>query len=127
MRLMTIRQLLDMVDAQRPNVVPEEQKIQWLSDVDNMVYNEIYLAHIGCPVQEFRGYTADTDTATGLLVPEPYTDIYTNYVKMQIDLVTAESGKYTQDMTLFNASYKTFGDFWRRTHMPIVRRRHIKL
>lgn len=128
MRRMTIQQAIDQIDLLKPNMFPVEQKIAWLSDVDKMVWHEIYLTHQGvAPESHFDGYDQDTETSTNLLAPEPYTDIYRNYLAMQMDLATAEAEKYTQDMTLFNASYQTFHDFWRRTHMPIVRRRHIKL
>lgn len=127
MRRMTIQEAIDKIDLLKPNMYPPEQKIAWLSDVDKMVWHEIYLTHEGAPPQRsFEGYTQDTERSTALLVPEPYTDVYHNYLAMMMDLANAESDKYAQDRALFNAAYQVFGDFWRRTHMPIIRRRHIR-
>lgn len=128
MRRKTIQQVIDEIDLLKPNVFPPEMKILWLSDLDKMVWHEIYLTHVGMPPEShFEGYDQDTDPATELLVPEPYGDVYRHYMAVQMDLATAEDDKYNQDLALYNAAYKTFGDFWRRTHMPIVRRRHIRL
>lgn len=126
MRLITIQQAIDHIDALKPNMFPNEKKVQWLSDVDNMVFSEIYSTHAASPVTAFDGYADDVDPGTTLLVPEPYTDIYRNYLAMQMDLANAESNKYTQDMLLFNASYKVFSDFWRTTHRPVIKRKHIR-
>lgn len=126
-RRMTMQQAIDQIDMLKPNVFPVEQKKQWLSEADKMVWHEIYMTHEGlAPEASFEGYDQDTDPSVELLVPEPYTDIYRHYMATMMDLANAESGKYMQDKSLFNAAYQTFGDFWRRTHMPIVRRRHIK-
>lgn len=128
MRRKTIQQAIDDIDLLKPNVFPPHQKMLWLSDVDKMIWYEIYMTHEGMPPQSsFDGYDQDTDPSTELLAPEPYTDIYRHYMAVQMDLATAEDDKYNQDLALYNAAYKTFGDFWRRTHMPIIRRRHIRL
>lgn len=128
MRRMTVQEAIDRIDLLKPNMYPPERKVAWLSEVDKMAWYEIYLTHVGLPPEStFDGYDQDTDPQTRLLIPEPYTDVYQHYMAMMMDLANAESEKYMQDKTLFNAAYQTFGDFWRRTHMPIIRQRHIKL
>lgn len=128
MRRMTIQEAIDRIDMLKANMFPAEQKVAWLSDLDKMVWHEIFMTHEGTPPEAvFDGYDQDTDAQTRLLVPEPYTDIYQHYMATMMDLANAESTKYAQDRTLFNAAYQTFGDFWRRTHMPVVRRKYIKL
>lgn len=127
MKRMTMQEAIDRIDALKPNMYPPERKKAWLSDLDRMVWQEIYLTHEGvAPESRFDGYDQDTDPGTELLVPEPYTDVYHHYMATMMDLANAESDKYAQDRALFNAAYQTFGDFWRRTHMPIIRRRHIR-
>lgn len=127
MKRMTMQEAIDRIDALKPNMFPTERKKAWLSDLDRMVWHEIYLTHEGiAPERSFEGYDQDTDPATEMLVPEPYTDVYHHYMATMMDLANAESDKYAQDRSLFNAAYQTFGDFWRRTHMPIIRRRQIR-
>ena len=127
MKRMTIQEAIDRIDMLKPSMFPVERKVAWLNDLDKMVWHEIFLTHEGMPPQStFDGYDQDTSPATELLVPEPYTDVYQHYLATQMDLANAETDKYMQDKSLFNAAYQTFGDFWRRTHMPIIRRRHIR-
>ena len=127
MRRMTIQEAIDQIDLLKPNMFPPERKVQWLSTVDKMAWEEIFLTHEGLPPEStFVGYDQDTDPMTRLLIPEPYTDVYQHYLATMMDLSNAESDKYMQDKALFNAAYQTFGDFWRRTHMPIRRTKHIR-
>lgn len=116
---MTIQEAIDRIDILKPNKFQMWQKVAWLSGLDTMVWKEIYLNHEpGEPVC-FDGYDQDTDPATVLLVPEPYIDIYQHYMATQMDIANAESGKYAQDMLLFNNAWTTLGDYWTRTHMPV--------
>lgn len=127
MRRMTIQEAIDQIDLHKANMYPYEQKVKWLSTVDKMAWEEIFLTHEGLPPESiFDGYDQDTDPMTRLLIPEPYTDVYQHYLATMMDLANAESDKYMQDKALFNAAYQTFGDFWRRTHMPIRRTKHIR-
>ena len=119
---MTIQEAIDRIDMLKPNKFPDRQKVAWLSDLDGMVFREVFLAHEGMkPGTTFDGYDQDTRMDTELLVKEPYVDIYQHYMATQMDLANAESSKYGQDMVLFNNAWTTFGDFWRRGHMPIQR------
>ena len=127
MDLITIQEAIDKVDLLKPNAFPPEQKKEWLSNLDKKVWHEIYLTHEGqTPVTCFTGYNQDTDTGTKLLVPEPYTDVYLHWMSAQMDLANMESAKYAQNRQLFNAAYQDFGDFWRRTHMPKMKRQYIR-
>lgn len=127
MSRMTIQEAIDKIDLLKPNMFPVEQKKMWLNDIDKMVWHEIYMTHQGMPPEShFEGYDQDTEPSTRLLVPDPYTDVYQHYMAMMMDLANAESDKYMLDRTLFNSAYQVFGDFWRRTHMPIIRRRYIR-
>lgn len=122
----TIEQALERLDLMKANTVPWEQKVRWLSDLDMMAWHEIYMTHEGTPPESsFSGYSQDTGHETLLLIPEPHTEVYTHYLWAKIDLVTGESVEYAQEKALYNAAYQTFGDAWRRTHMPKRKRQHI--
>ena len=115
---MTIQEAIDRIDMLKPNKFPDRQKVAWLSDLDGMVYREIFLLHECPPVRAFDGYNQDTEMDVELLVQAPYSDIYQHYMATQMDIANAETGKYEQDMVLFNNAWTTFGDYWTRTHMP---------
>jgi hypothetical protein len=92
--------------------------VAWLSDLDGMVYREIFQLHEDSPVDVFEGYNQDTEMDVELLVQAPYVDIYQHYMATQMDIANMESNKYAQDMQLFNNAWITFGDYWTRNHMP---------
>lgn len=116
---MTIQEAIDRIDMLKPNKFPDRQKVAWLSDLDGMVAKEVLMTHEGTPDgYVFRGYDQETPYDTELLVQAPYVDIYQHYMATQMDIANAESGKYAQDMMLFNNAWTTFGDYWTRTHMP---------
>lgn len=99
---MTIREAIEMVDRLKPNQYPLAQKIEWLSMLDGMIYDEIIGTHEwyflpsvkhgrvgpldapGDPAPchprghhphrptQFYGYKAGCDPDTQLLVPYPY-------------------------------------------------------
>lgn len=125
---MTIEGAIARVDRLRPNSVTDKDKVAWLSSVDGLVHREIILAHEhGEELDAFAGYDAGTDKGTELLVPFPYDEIYIHWLCAQVDYVNMEMDKYNNDRTLFNAAWETFGDAWRRGHMPVQRNRELRI
>lgn len=120
---MTIAQAIAQIDALKPNLIPQADKLRWLSDLDGMIHHELVSTHElpeDTP-ETFDGYDADTDATTALLVPEPYAEVYRHYLASQIDLVNAETVKYQNDKALYNNAYLTYSDYYTRTHMPLCR------
>ena len=125
---MTIEGAIARVDRLRPNSVTDKDKVAWLSSVDGLVHREIILAHEhGEELDVFAGYDDGTDKGTELLVPFPYDGIYIYWLCAQVDYVNMEMDKYNNDRTLFNSSWETFGDAWRRGHMPVQRNRELRI
>lgn len=116
---MTIQQAIELVDKLKPNQYEHEQKVKWLSKIDGQVWIEVISTHWGCYYLEpFSGYDA-SNPDTELLVPYPFAeDIYNYFLQSQIDKENGETGKYSQNAAAFNAAYKTFCDWYNRTHRP---------
>ena len=75
---MNIRDALDQVDALKPNQFDERQKIYWLSQVDQRIYNDVVLRHEmdeSMPAT-FGGYPPDVDQDTQLLAGAPFDALY---------------------------------------------------
>lgn len=116
---MTIQEAVELVDRLKPNQYEHEQKVKWLSKIDGMIFTEILSTHENSPIEEFNGYNS-SEPEQPLLVPYPYDeDIYNYFLQMQIDRENGEMAKYNQSATMFNSSYKTFGDYYNRTHRPL--------
>lgn len=116
---MTIEEAVALVDRMKPNAYDHEIKVKWLSKLDGMIFREVILTHAGHHEREFTGYDAAYPD-TELLVPFPYDeDVYNYFLQMQIDKENGETAKYNQSAALFNNAYKTFCDWYNRTHMPL--------
>lgn len=125
---MTIQEAITKVNLLRPNHIPDEQKVNWLSELDGMIHREIVLKHEHpAELDTFGGYDGNTDPNTKLLAPFPYDELYTYYLFAQCDLTNLEIQKYNNDKTLFNNAYDTLSDYWTRTYMPISRIRELML
>lgn len=149
---MTIQQALDRIDAIKPNMVMQEVKIQWLSEIDAVIQEEIINQHYdngkpphhhihwpGNPLDQhihhhhdhegkkLEPYCTDGDMTQQLIVPFPYDKLYQHYLAMQLDIVNAEVEKYNNDSQLFNAAYMEFSDWYTRNHMPVQKNRQFRL
>ena len=119
---MTIAQVLDSIDECKPNKFSLTQKIEWLSELDRMVFNEILMTHEGMPKGvTFEGYDQETPMDTELLIPDAYAEVYIHCLARHMDQKNGELDKYQNDTTLFNSAYMLFSNYWNRTHMPISR------
>lgn len=116
---MTIDEAIQLTDRLNPNQYGYEQKAKWLSKLDGMIFREVILTHSGGSTESFDGYdNADPDTE--LLVPYPYDeDIYNYFLQSQISKENGEAGKYNQDIEMFNNAYKTYQNWYNRTHLPL--------
>ena len=124
---MTIKELMEYVDRMVPNQLEHIDKLQWLNDVEGLIYREIILTHVGAADIPYTKYDSDTDPDTPLLAPEPYCDVYRFYLESKVAQANGEMNRYNNAATSFNAAWQTFQDYWNRTHMPIQRAKVIKV
>lgn len=119
---MTLNEAIELVDRLKPNQYDFEIKVGWLSKLDGMIFREVIQTHAGSPIIHFRGYDLACPDAV-LLVPYPYDeDVYNYFLQAQIDKENGEMAKYNQSISLYNNSYKTFCDWYNRTHLPLPAR-----
>lgn len=115
---MTIIELITDVDALHPNGYDPAYKIQWLSQLDGRIKNDIIDTHEGGEDIVFNGYDSDTPTDTKLLVPRPYDEVYRYWIEAQIDYNNGEYTRYNNSMAMFNTAYSAYERHYNRTHMP---------
>ena len=116
---MTIIEAIEKIDSLKPNAYSQSDKISWLSDLDQMIKNEIIDSHEGADEILFNGYTDDTDIKTELLVPAPYDAVYMSWLEARIDYANGEYGKYNNSTVMFNKDYSNFNNYYNRNHMPL--------
>ena len=115
---MTINEVITEVDELRPNQIPDEIKVRWISVLEGKIIDEIILTHELSEVLEFNGYSID-DMDTELLVPDTYADVYKYYVRAMVDETNAEGARYKSSMELFNSAWQDFANYYNRNNKPI--------
>lgn len=115
---MTIMEVINRIDAIKPNVYSQDEKVKWLSTLDGMIKTNIIDTHEGGEGVVFNGYAEDTVLTTKLLVPYPFDDIYLFWLESKIDYWNGETGRYNNSISMYNASYAEFERYYNRTHMP---------
>lgn len=114
---MTINEAIERLDALKPNTYKTEEKIRWLSELDQRIKNLIIDTHEG-GAAAFSGYDEQTDMETKLLVGAPHENIYILWMSMQIDFYNGETKRYNNDVIAFNDAFQIFSNEYHRTHLP---------
>ena len=113
---MTIAHAIARFDVLYPNSFAYHEKLKWLSELDGVIFHDIFSAYKDSKVKSFDGYTIKTDKQTELLVPFPADDIYIKYLAAQCDCANSDSVRYQNSSMLFNYAYSAFADRYNRTH-----------
>lgn len=115
---MTISEAIVGVDSRKRNVIAEEVKIGWLSELDGRVYNDLIATHQGGESIAPPEYTENTVRETVLLIPHPYDKIYVLWLEAQIDFAGGDTARYLNSYAMFNSVYTDFSRWYHRNHMP---------
>ena len=119
---MTLENVILTVDELKPNQIERARKIEWLSELDLMIYRELVCTHHRGPEEipdTFSGYDQTTDPDAVLLAPPPYDEIYRYFLEMHIDLVNQEFDKYNNSAALYGAAWGRLSRMWHREHRPL--------
>ena len=114
----TIMDAINRIDSLKPNRYSQSDKVKWLSTLDERIMHNIIATHEGAEIESFEGYTDETPLTTELLVRSPYDEIYVYWLEAQIDYWNGEYSKYNNSIEMFNTAYKTYENYYNRTHMP---------
>ena len=120
----TINEVIAKIDEWKPNAVPQEQKAQWLLNLDGRIYEEV-LRGRPAPAdpgaekthrEPPRAWPEDGDKP--LLIAAPYEDIYFQYVQSLMDFTVKDTGSYYNSSALFEQSFNEWKVYYHRTHRP---------
>ena len=115
---MTIIEAINRLDSLKPNNYSQDEKVAWLSKLDGIIKEKVIDTHEDGEDIVFDGYDANTNTATEMLVPAPYDDIYVRWLEAQVDYANGEYGKYNNSITMYNSAYAEYAGYYNRKHMP---------
>lgn len=108
----TANKIIEHVDSVKPNVYRDEEKFQWLCDLDGQIFRQV--------MQEGEGvhYAFPEDMDTQLLIPHPYEGIYALYLEAQIDLHNKDYEDYNNTILVYTAKLEEFKRAYIREHRP---------
>lgn len=114
---MTAAEVIAAVDALEPNAFSTEQKLRWLWVLDGQIYDELVRTHRQAePTEPPEPYEDGTEE---LLVPSPYgEEIYNRWLQAMMAAENDEAAKYTRQMQMYNAAYRSYVNFTNRSIPP---------
>lgn len=112
---MTITRAIALADELCPNAYSNDVKLQWINQIEGRLALEVFLMAVA-EVQDNFQYTAVDDTE--LLVKSPHDDIYTWWLRSQIDLAHAEYDKAANDTAMFEAAWNEFVTWFCQRYDP---------
>ena len=111
---MKVQDVIEAVDQLKPNDFTVGQKKDWLLQLEQTILSEVICPRTQAGIIEKEYFTGETQ----LRVQPPYDNIYALWLEAQIDRQYSEIAKYNNAITVFNAAYQTFVNWYNRTHMP---------
>lgn len=119
---MKVIDAISRADALKPNAFPLINKIEWLSRLDERIYEEIISTHLRNDGEDeivFSGYSPEDQDAT-LLVAEPYAEMYIHWLQAQIDYYSMEYVGFNACNAMFESLYSVFRNAYNASHMPMT-------
>ncbi len=98
--------------------VSREMFSKWLTEIELTVIIEVAITHRG-GIYDISDVDPNGDGNRVLWAPEPYSELYVNYLVMKSDLFLRDLDQYVNSSRIFAASYQAFTDWYNRTFMPV--------
>lgn len=119
---MTVQQIITRVDELRPNQYPTTHKLQWLTDLDGVLWHDVILTHErGADTPAERGPYSEDDMTHSLIAPDRFCGLYEFWLYAQMDLANMEMDKYANDMQMYASYTDAYVKWYNREHMPVQR------
>ena len=109
---MTPNKAIEHVDNIKPNAYREEDKFQWLCNLDGMVKQLVFQETE--PVM----YEYPKDMDTELLIPAPWEEVYALYMEAMIDYHNREYNYYNNSLQMFYTRFAEYRKAYIRENMP---------
>ena len=116
MKKVTLDEVISYFDEQCPNQYSRENKIAWISELDELIFENIIKDRENPEITEFTPYTAETDGDTELLVPFMFREIYRYFIEKSVAYSNRETIAYNNALQMFEAYYDNYYSWYNRSH-----------
>lgn len=135
---MTVAELIEQYNIERPNNLEDQIKISWLKSCEQMVINEIINSHDHDPMLnkelslKVAGGTLYVSTAgtitehmdtfgmdTELLVPIPYENVYMFFLDQKMAYNQNDTRRYNAAATQYNNALLVYKQFYNRSYNSV--------
>lgn len=111
---MTIRTLLDYVQAVKPSSFTDEQMLVWINELEARVQLEVMQRWPGEVIQ----YSLPEDENAQLILTPPHDGCYRYYLQAMIDYENGEYNRYANTSQMFNAAWDDFVTWFAEKYRP---------
>jgi hypothetical protein len=94
--LATIREIIDLVDTEKPNPYTDKEKVQWIINCEMQIARDIFKADAAIDEDDLN------ETLTQpLMLTAPFEDVYEWWLMSQIDMRQGEYSRYNNEVNMF--------------------------
>ena len=119
---MTLDKAIALCDQRRPNQYSREDKVEWLSNLDGRIFQDVLATHEG-ELPDFSGYDADTPGDTELLAKYPHDELYMLYLFAMVDFHNNDLQRYNASAAMYGQAYMEYQAWYTRNYMPRQQRK----
>lgn len=110
---MKIRELLEIIDEQKPNGFSRKQKIRWINDIESIVQSFLLIDRSSWATYKDDAKTMDCE----LCIPSPYDQLYVFWLKASVSYANEDYEQYNCDQSQFNSGFEEFKKYAIRSKM----------
>ncbi|MBR7060993.1 MAG: hypothetical protein IKI34_04605 [Eubacterium sp.] len=116
MKKITLDEAVGYFDSQCPNQFSREDKVNWINELDEMIFENIIKSRVNPEITEFSPYDNDSDGDKELLVPFMFKEIYRFYIEKSVAFSNREITAYNNASQMFRAFYDEYFSWYNRNH-----------
>ncbi|NLZ46598.1 MAG: hypothetical protein GX896_07905 [Clostridiales bacterium] len=115
---MTATQIIETVNQLKPNSYSEDFMVQWLNEIEGMIFDEVIKPSKAGKDKTLIPINPMENPEQQLLAPDNFAQMYTYYLMAKIDFSDCETGRYNNDIAMFNSEYSSFCAWYNRNFPP---------
>jgi len=112
----TIAEILSYFNTQCPNQFEEADKLKWLSECDEIIYNRVIANRDGAKEVTPNFPYTNSDLETELLVEKPYTELYRYWLEKSVHYANKEISAFNNALQMYNTYFENYLAYYNTTH-----------